>query len=231
MCIRDRYKDFGLKESVLFADKLMYLGFEYSTSSGASIGVNDFEIPDSKTAIISNAENEVQSIEQQFESGLLTKGEKYNKIIDIWSRTNEKVANSMMEALGDKVETDKDGNEVVTPSFNSVFMYADSGARGSPAQIRQLAGMRGLMSKPDGSIIESAITSNFREGLSMLEYFTSTHGARKGLADTALKTANSGYLTRRLVDVSQDVVITSEDCGTEDGITVEAIIDLSLIHI
>ena len=131
----------------------------------------------------------------------------------------------MMGALGDKVETDKDGNEVVTPSFNSVFMYADSGARGSPAQIRQLAGMRGLMSKPDGSIIESAITSNFREGLSMLEYFTSTHGARKGLADTALKTANSGYLTRRLVDVSQDVVITSEDCETEDGITVEAIID------
>ena len=219
------YKDFGLKESVLFADKLMYLGFEYSTSSGASIGVNDFEIPDDKTAIISNAENEVQSIEQQFESGLLTKGEKYNKIIDIWSRTNEKVANSMMGALGDKVATDKDGNEVVTPSFNSVFMYADSGARGSPAQIRQLAGMRGLMSKPDGSIIESAITSNFREGLSMLEYFTSTHGARKGLADTALKTANSGYLTRRLVDVSQDVVITSEDCSTEDGITVEAIID------
>ena len=219
------YKDFGLKESVLFADKLMYLGFEYSTSSGASIGVNDFEIPDNKTAIITNAENEVQSIEQQFESGLLTKGEKYNKIIDIWSRTNEKVANSMMEALGDKVATDKDGNEVLTPSFNSVFMYADSGARGSPAQIRQLAGMRGLMSKPDGSIIESAITSNFREGLSMLEYFTSTHGARKGLADTALKTANSGYLTRRLVDVSQDVVITSEDCGTEDGITVEAIID------
>ena len=219
------YKDFGLKDSVLFADKLMYLGFEYSTSSGASIGVNDFEIPDDKTAIISNAESEVQSIEQQFESGLLTKGEKYNKIIDIWSRTNEKVANSMMGALGDKVETDKDGNEVVTPSFNSVFMYADSGARGSPAQIRQLAGMRGLMSKPDGSIIESAITSNFREGLSMLEYFTSTHGARKGLADTALKTANSGYLTRRLVDVSQDVVITSEDCGTEDGITVEAIID------
>ena len=131
----------------------------------------------------------------------------------------------MMGALGDKVETDKEGNEVITPSFNSVFMYADSGARGSPAQIRQLAGMRGLMSKPDGSIIESAITSNFREGLSMLEYFTSTHGARKGLADTALKTANSGYLTRRLVDVSQDVVITSDDCGTEEGITVEAIID------
>ena len=219
------YKDFGLKESVLFADKLMYLGFEYSTSSGASIGVNDFEIPDDKTSIISNAENEVQNIEQQFESGLLTKGEKYNKIIDIWSRTNEKVASSMMGALGDKVSTDKDGNEVVTPSFNSVFMYADSGARGSPAQIRQLAGMRGLMSKPDGSIIESAITSNFREGLSMLEYFTSTHGARKGLADTALKTANSGYLTRRLVDVSQDVVITTDDCGTEEGITVEAIID------
>ena len=219
------YKDFGLKESVLFADNLMYLGFEYSTSSGASIGVNDFEIPDNKTEIISNAENEVQNIEQQFESGLLTKGEKYNKIIDIWSRTNEKVASSMMDALGDKVDIDKDGKETITPSFNSVFMYADSGARGSPAQIRQLAGMRGLMSKPDGSIIESAITSNFREGLSMLEYFTSTHGARKGLADTALKTANSGYLTRRLVDVSQDVVITTDDCGTQEGITVEAIID------
>ncbi len=219
------YKDFGLKESVLFADQLMYLGFEYSTTSGASIGVNDFEIPDDKDNIINSAQGEVQGIEEQFESGLLTKGEKYNKIIDIWSRTNERVASSMMKALGDKVDIDKDGNEKVVPSFNSVFMYADSGARGSPAQIRQLAGMRGLMSKPDGSIIETAITSNFREGLSMLEYFTSTHGARKGLADTALKTANSGYLTRRLVDVSQDVVITTEDCGTEDGITVEAIID------
>ncbi len=219
------YKDFGLKESVLFADQLMYLGFEYSTTSGASIGVNDFEIPDDKDNIINSAQEEVQGIEEQFESGLLTKGEKYNKIIDIWSRTNERVASSMMKALGDKVDVDKDGNEKVVPSFNSVFMYADSGARGSPAQIRQLAGMRGLMSKPDGSIIETAITSNFREGLSMLEYFTSTHGARKGLADTALKTANSGYLTRRLVDVSQDVVITTEDCETEDGITVEAIID------
>ena len=183
------------------------------------------EIQDYINEIISKAESEVKNIEQQFESGLLTKGEKYNKIIDIWSRTNEKVASSMMKALGDKVEVDKNGNEEVTPSFNSVFMYADSGARGSAAQIRQLAGMRGLMSKPDGSIIESAITSNFREGLSMLEYFTSTHGARKGLADTALKTANSGYLTRRLVDVSQDVVITTDDCETTEGITVEAIID------
>ena len=223
--ISDVYRNFGLKESVLFADSLMYLGFEYSTLSGASIGVNDFEIPDDKNLIIDDAQQEVQGIEQQFESGLLTKGEKYNKIIDIWSRTNEKVAASMMGALGDKVQVDKDGNETLIPSFNSVFMYADSGARGSPAQIRQLAGMRGLMSKPDGSIIESAITSNFREGLSMLEYFTSTHGARKGLADTALKTANSGYLTRRLVDVSQDVVITEDDCETSDGVTVEAIID------
>ena len=223
--ISDVYRNFGLKESVLFADSLMYLGFEYSTLSGASIGVNDFEIPDDKNLIIDDAQQEVQGIEQQFESGLLTKGEKYNKIIDIWSRTNEKVAASMMNALGDKVEVDKEGNETLVPSFNSVFMYADSGARGSPAQIRQLAGMRGLMSKPDGSIIESAITSNFREGLSMLEYFTSTHGARKGLADTALKTANSGYLTRRLVDVSQDVVITEDDCETSDGVTVEAIID------
>tara|TARA_E500000075_G_scaffold135158_1_gene154828 strand:- start:2898 stop:7016 length:4119 start_codon:yes stop_codon:yes gene_type:complete len=223
--ISDVYRNFGLKESVLFADSLMYLGFEYSTLSGASIGVNDFEIPDDKNLIIDGAQQEVLGIEQQFESGLLTKGEKYNKIIDIWSRTNEKVAASMMGALGDKVEVDKDGNETLIPSFNSVFMYADSGARGSPAQIRQLAGMRGLMSKPDGSIIESAITSNFREGLSMLEYFTSTHGARKGLADTALKTANSGYLTRRLVDVSQDVVIREDDCETSDGVTVEAIID------
>ena len=223
--ISDVYRNFGLKESVLFADNLMYLGFEYSTLSGSSIGVNDFEIPDDKNLIIDDAQQEVQGIEQQFESGLLTKGEKYNKIIDIWSRTNEKVAASMMNALGDKVEVDKEGNETLIPSFNSVFMYADSGARGSPAQIRQLAGMRGLMSKPDGSIIESAITSNFREGLSMLEYFTSTHGARKGLADTALKTANSGYLTRRLVDVSQDVVITEDDCETSEGVTVEAIID------
>ena len=151
-----------MKESVLFADQLMYLGFEYSTTSGASIGVNDFEIPDDKDNIINSAQGEVQGIEEQFESGLLTKGEKYNKIIDIWSRTNERVASSMMKALGDKVDVDKDGNEKVVPSFNSVFMYADSGARGSPAQIRQLAGMRGLMSKPDGSIIETAITSNFR---------------------------------------------------------------------
>ena len=219
------YKDFGLKESVLFADQLMYLGFEYSTTSGASIGVNDFEIPDDKDNIINSAQGEVQGIEEQFESGLLTKGEKYNKIIDIWSRTNERVASSMMKALGDKVDVDKDGNEKVVPSFNSVFMYADSGARGSPAQIRQLAGMRGLMSKPDGSIIETAITSNFREGLSMLEYFTSTHGARKGLADTALKTANSGYLTRRLVDVSQDLVVTEEDCVTEKGILMKPLIE------
>ena len=239
------YRHSGLKESVIFADKLMYLGYEYSTKSGSSICVDDCVIPTDKEEIISSAETEVKEIESQYSSGLVTQGEKYNKVIDIWSRANEKVASSLMDTISTEKVEDREGNSVDQKSFNSVFMYLDSGARSSPAQVRQLAGMRGLMSKPDGSIIESAITSNFREGLSMLEYFTSTHGARKGLADTALKTANSGYLTRRLVDVSQDVVITTDDCGTEEGITVEAIIDgasviqtiserilgLSLIHI
>jgi DNA-directed RNA polymerase subunit beta' len=227
------YRNVGLKETVIFADQLMYTGFAHSTASGASIGVEDFVIPQDKVRIIDEAEAEVAEIEAQYASGLVTQGEKYNKVVDIWSRANDLVARSMMEGISKEVVRDRDGNalkdkggnDVIQDSFNSVFIYADSGARGSPAQIRQLAGMRGLMTRPDGSIIENAITANFREGLSVNEYFISTHGARKGLADTALKTANSGYLTRRLVDVAQDVVITDVDCGTEDGLLVSAIIE------
>ena len=211
------YRDVGMKESVIFADQLMYTGFHYATVSGVSIGVNDFVIPDEKVGIISAAESEVLEIEDQYASGLVTQGEKYNKVVDIWSRANEMVAKAMMDTLGTEKVIDREGNEVDQESFNSVYIMADSGARGSPAQIRQLAGMRGLMAKPDGSIIETPITANFREGLSVLQYFISTHGARKGLADTALKTANSGYLTRRLVDVAQDLVVTDIDCGTENG--------------
>lgn len=216
--LNDCYRKVGLKETVIFADKMMYLGFEYATISGASIGVNDFVIPDSKDRIIDDAHSEVSEIESQFSSGLVTQGEKYNKVIDIWSRANEMLASEMMDNLKTDMITDSKGNVTEHESFNSVYMMADSGARGSAAQIRQLAGMRGLMAKPDGSIIETPITANFREGLSVLQYFISTHGARKGLADTALKTANSGYLTRRLVDVAQDLVITEHDCGTSRGI-------------
>ncbi len=212
------YRNVGLKETVVFADQLMYAGFHYATISGASIGVNDFVIPDEKTRIIDEATDEVKEIEQQFASGLVTHGEKYNKVIDIWSRANELLSKRMMENLKTDKVVDREGNEVDQESFNSVYMMADSGARGSAAQIRQLAGMRGLMAKPDGSIIETPITANFREGLNVLQYFISTHGARKGLADTALKTANSGYLTRRLVDVAQDMVVTEDDCGTDQGL-------------
>ncbi|MFU8816137.1 MAG: DNA-directed RNA polymerase subunit beta' [Pseudomonadales bacterium] len=219
------YRNVGLKETVIFADQLMYTGFAHSTASGASIGVDDFVIPTDKVRIIDEAESEVAEIETQYASGLVTAGEKYNKVVDIWSRANDLVARSMMDGISKEKVTNRDGEEVDQASFNSVFIYADSGARGSPAQIRQLAGMRGLMTRPDGSIIENAITANFREGLSVNEYFISTHGARKGLADTALKTANSGYLTRRLVDVAQDVVITSTDCGTDNGLLVSAIIE------
>ena len=212
------YRNVGLKETVIFADQMMYLGFQYATVSGTSIGVNDFVIPPEKARIIDDANEEVKEIEKQFASGLVTAGEKYNKVIDIWSRANEMLAKRMMDNLKvDQVE-DREGNLVDQESFNSVYMMADSGARGSAAQIRQLAGMRGLMAKPDGSIIETPITANFREGLNVLQYFNSTHGARKGLADTALKTANSGYLTRRLVDVAQDLVVTEDDCGTSDGL-------------
>ena len=219
------YRKAGLKKTVIFADQLMYLGFDFSTRSGSSIGVNDFVIPQEKASIIDSSEKEVKAIEKQFDSGLVTRGERYNKVIDIWSRANEQVAKAMMEKISSETVKNPDGENVDQSSFNSVYIYADSGARGSPAQIRQLSGMRGLMSKPDGSIIETPITANFREGLSVLQYFISTHGARKGLADTALKTANSGYLTRRLCDVSMDSVINIEDCGTTESITVTSIID------
>jgi len=219
------YRDVGLKATVIFADQLMYTGFDFSTKSGVSIGVNDFTIPDAKDEIISRAEAEVMEIESQFASGLVTQGEKYNKVIDIWSRANDQVAKSMMEVISTEPVINRDGEEVEQESFNSVYIMADSGARGSPAQIRQLAGMRGLMARPDGSIIETPITANFREGLNVLQYFISTHGARKGLADTALKTANSGYLTRRLVDVSQDLVVVEQDCGTEEGLLMTPVIE------
>ena len=219
------YRAVGLKQTCIFADQLMYTGYEYSTKSGSSIGVNDFEIPDAKNELIEKADAEVVEIERQYSAGLVTQGEKYNKVIDIWSRTNEQVAKAMMANLSSETVINRDGEEEQQDSFNSVYMYADSGARGSPAQIRQLAGMRGLMAKPDGSIIETPITANFREGLNVLQYFISTHGARKGLADTALKTANSGYLTRRLVDVAQDVVVVEQDCGTERGLLMTPVID------
>jgi DNA-directed RNA polymerase subunit beta' len=223
--INKSYREVGLKSAVIFADKLMYLGFKFATKSGVSIALDDMTVPDTKGDILNKAEDQVQNIQNQFSSGLLTKGERYNKVVDIWSRTNDQVASAMMEKLGTEVVKDADGKQQAQASFNSIFMMADSGARGSAAQIRQLAGMRGLMAKPDGSIIETPITANFREGLNILQYFISTHGARKGLADTALKTANSGYLTRRLVDVAQDLVITEEDCGTKNGLTVSVIIE------
>ena len=223
--INQCYRVVGLKSTVVFADRLMYTGYEYSTKSGSSIGVNDFEIPDEKASMLDRANAEVTEIEEQYAAGLVTQGEKYNKVIDIWSRTNDQVAKSMMDSLSKETVTNRDGDEEEQTSFNSVYMYADSGARGSPAQIRQLAGMRGLMAKPDGSIIETPIVANFREGLNVLQYFISTHGARKGLADTALKTANSGYLTRRLVDVAQDVVVTEQDCGTDEGLVMTPVID------
>jgi DNA-directed RNA polymerase subunit beta' len=212
------YRNLGLKAAVIFADQLMYTGFSYAARSGISIGVDDLVVPDSKPEIIARAEDEVREIERQYASGLVTNGERYNKVIDIWSHTNDQVAKAMMEKLSTEIVVDSKKNQIRQSSFNSVYMMADSGARGSAAQIRQLSGMRGLMAKPDGTIIETPITANFREGLNIHQYFISTHGARKGLADTALKTANSGYLTRRLVDVAQDVVITEPDCGTEDGL-------------
>ncbi|PTQ90116.1 DNA-directed RNA polymerase subunit beta' [Agitococcus lubricus] len=218
------YRVLGLKDTVIFADQLMYLGFRQATYSGVSVGMEDMVIPAEKEVIIGEAEEEVREIENQFGSGLVTAGERYNKVVDIWSRTNERVAKAMMDNLSTEKVTNKQGAEESQKSFNSIFIMADSGARGSAAQIRQLAGMRGLMAKPDGSIIETPIKANFREGLTVLQYFISTHGARKGLADTALKTANSGYLTRRLVDVAQDLVITEPDCGTSGGLTMNPLI-------
>ena len=219
------YRRLGLKATVMFCDQLMYTGFKYATKGGASIGINDMIIPKEKIKIIERSEKEVHDIQEQFNSGLVTDGERYNKVIDIWSRTNEQVAKAMMDKISTEMVEDRHGKMVEQPSFNPIFMMADSGARGSAAQIRQLAGMRGLMAKPDGSIIETPILANFREGLNVLQYFISTHGARKGLADTALKTANSGYLTRRLVDVAQDLVITSVDCGTNDGVMMQPLIE------
>ena len=223
--INECYRRAGLKKTVVFADRLMYMGFEFATSAGISIGINDMEVPEDKPEILAEAEEKVKEIQDQHAQGLVTDGERYNKVVDIWSHTSDRLARVMMENLGSEQVVTAAGEEVSQKSFNSIFMMADSGARGSAAQMRQLAGMRGLMAKPDGSIIETPITANFREGLDVLQYFNSTHGARKGLADTALKTANSGYLTRRLVDVAQDLVVTEEDCGTTDGLSMEAVLD------
>ncbi|MBM4196694.1 MAG: DNA-directed RNA polymerase subunit beta' [Gammaproteobacteria bacterium] len=223
--INQCYRTVGLKKTVVFADQLMYTGFSYATRAGVSIGVNDMYVPEEKGGILESADREVKEIQDQFSNGLVTNGERYNRVVDIWSRTNDLVAKAMMEKLGKEEVVDASGARTTQQSFNSIFMMADSGARGSAAQIRQLAGMRGLMAKPDGSIIETPITANFREGLDVLQYFISTHGARKGLADTALKTANSGYLTRRLVDVAQDLVVTETDCGTSNGLFMTPLVE------
>lgn len=223
--INNCYRHSGPKSTVILADQLMYMGFQYATKSGASVGIDNLLIPGEKTQLIADAEDQVKEIESQYASGLVTKGEKYNKVIDIWSKTNEDVAKAMMSSIATDEVIDSEGKSVEQDSFNPIFMMADSGARGSAAQIRQLAGMRGLMAKPDGSIIETPITANFREGLNVLQYFISTHGARKGLADTALKTANSGYLTRRLVDVAQDLVVSEVDCGTTEGLVMTSLIE------
>jgi len=220
--VNTSYRQVGLKDTVIFADQLMYTGFRMATLSGISIGVDDMVVPGDKKQILDRAKKDVVEIQDQYKAGLLTDGERYNKVIDIWSRTSEQVAASMLGELSTEKVDNCMSKKVEQDSFNSIFMMADSGARGSHAQIRQLAGMRGLMATPDGSIIETPITANFREGLDVLQYFISTHGARKGLADTALKTANSGYLTRRLVDVCQDLVVTEEDCGTREGLNREA---------
>lgn len=219
------YRQLGLKDTVIFADQLMYTGFHFATISGASVGINDMDIPAEKYTLVADAEAEVLEIQEQFQSGLVTAGERYNKVIDIWASANEKVSKAMMENLSTETVINRDGEEEKQKSFNSIYMMADSGARGSAAQIRQLAGMRGLMAKPDGSIIETPIVANFREGLNVLQYFISTHGARKGLADTALKTANSGYLTRRLVDVAQDLVVIEDDCGATEGLVMKPLIE------
>lgn len=219
------FRKCGLKETVVFADKLLQAGFRLATRAGISICIDDMLVPQEKHEIISRAQKEVKEIEQQYVSGLVTSGERYNKVVDIWGKSGDEVSKVMMAKLSKEMVTDRHGNQVQQESFNSIYMMADSGARGSAAQIRQVAGMRGLMAKPDGSIIETPITANFREGLNVLEYFISTHGARKGLADTALKTANSGYLTRRLVDVTQDLVVTELDCGTQAGYVMRAIVE------
>ncbi|MGQ3128995.1 DNA-directed RNA polymerase subunit beta' [Variovorax sp.] len=219
------FRKCGLKETVVFADKLLQNGFRLATKAGISIAIDDMLVPAEKHGIIDRSAKEVKEIEQQYVSGLVTSGERYNKVVDIWGKAGDEVSKVMMAKLSKQKVIDRHGKEVEQESFNSIYMMADSGARGSAAQIRQVAGMRGLMAKPDGSIIETPITANFREGLNVLEYFISTHGARKGLADTALKTANSGYLTRRLVDVTQDLVVIEQDCGTHDGALMRAIVE------
>ncbi len=219
------YRRLGNKATVLLADRLRTLGYRYATRAGISVSIHDMKIPSDKEKFIKAAETQVQEIEQQYQEGLITDGERYNKVIDIWADATEQVADQMLAGLGTQIERDEDGKERQVPSFNPIYMMADSGARGSAQQMRQLAGMRGLMAKPSGEIIETPITSNFREGLSVLQYFISTHGARKGLADTALKTANSGYLTRRLVDVSQDMIVRAVDCGTTDGLSIGALVE------
>ena len=214
----------GLRDTVIFADHLMYTGFSFAAKGGISICVDDMEVPKEKAKLLAEANAEVKEIEDQYRQGLVTNGERYNKVVDIWGRAGDKIAKAMMDNLSKQKIIDREGKEVDQESFNSIYMMADSGARGSAAQIKQLSGMRGLMAKPDGSIIETPITSNFREGLTVLQYFIATHGARKGLADTALKTANSGYLTRRLVDVTQDLVVVEDDCGTNDGFVMKAVV-------
>ncbi len=223
--INASFRKCGLKETVVFADKLLQNGFRLATHAGFSVAIDDMLVPPQKADILARAEAEVKEIEQQYVSGLVTSGERYNKVVDIWGKAGDDVSKVMMDQLKVQKTIDRHGNEVNQESFNAIYMMADSGARGSAAQIRQLAGMRGLMAKPDGSIIETPITANFREGLNVLQYFISTHGARKGLADTALKTANSGYLTRRLVDVTQDLVVNQEDCGTSNGSLMRAIVE------
>jgi len=224
--IEDCYRVAGNKATVLLADRLKVLGYTYATKSGASFALGDVVVPDSKVPTVAATEAEVAKVQKQYADGLITAGERYNKVVDLWTHTTEKVARAMMDNLSSEELTSADGSQAEeTKTFNPVYMMADSGARGSAQQIRQLAGMRGLMAKPDGSIIETPITANFREGLTILQYFISTHGARKGLADTALKTANSGYLTRRLVDVAQDAVVREQDCGTDSGVTLTALVE------
>jgi DNA-directed RNA polymerase subunit beta' len=230
--INASFRKVGIRETVIFADQLKNTGYSYATKDGISISINDMLVPAEKEQLIAAADAEVKEIEDQYVSGLVTQGERYNKVVDIWGRAGDKVADAMMKQLKEEDVLDADGNQmkdangkvIRQESFNAIYMMADSGARGSAAQVRQLAGMRGLMAKPDGSIIETPIKANFRDGLNVLQYFISTHGARKGLADTALKTANSGYLTRRLVDVTQDLVVTEHDCGTSDGLVTKALV-------
>jgi DNA-directed RNA polymerase subunit beta' len=219
------YRRAGNKETVLLADRLKDLGYRYATRAGISISIDDLKVPAKKEEFLEAAYTEVKEIQKQYNDGLITNGERYNKVIDIWAHATEEIAAEMLKQLGSETVVDEKGAEQKVQSFNPIFMMADSGARGSAQQIRQLAGMRGLMAKPSGEIIETPITANFREGLTVLQYFTSTHGARKGLADTALKTANSGYLTRRLVDVAQDAIIVEEDCGTLDGIYMTSLVE------